>query len=92
MAEVASAWVAILPSAKGFGSKLDSQISPEVNKSGRSMGSLLGKGLKAGALGAAAGITATLGTALVKGFTRLEGIDQATAKLARPRAAAAGRP
>ena len=62
MAEVASAWVSILPSAKGFGSKLDSQISGDVDASGKKAGSKFGSALKAGALTA----LAALGVAGVK--------------------------
>lgn len=56
MAEVASAYVSLLPSAKGFGKKLDSQISSDVESSGKRAGTRWGGALKAGALGAAAGI------------------------------------
>src|SRR5690606_17462541 len=45
------------------------------------MGGLLGKGLKVGALGVAGAAGAAIGTALFKGFGRLQGIDQAEAKL-----------
>lgn len=50
MAEVASAYVSILPSAKGFGRSLDSQISGDVTSSGKRLGSSWGKvfGIAAG--------------------------------------------
>jgi hypothetical protein len=43
VAEVASAYVSLLPSAKGFGSKLSSQIGGDVTKAGRSSGNRFGK-------------------------------------------------
>ncbi len=79
--EIASAFVSMVPSARGFGKELNSQISGEVKSSGSKMGGLLGKGLKAGALGVAGAAGAVIGTALFKGFGRLQGIDQAEAKL-----------
>lgn len=62
MAEVASAFVSIMPSAKGFGSKLDSEISGDVTKSGKKAGSKWGDALKTGA---AVGVAA-LGAVVVK--------------------------
>lgn len=56
MAEIASAFVSLVPSAKGFGRKLDSEISGDVQASGKRAGSRWGGALKAGLLGAAAGI------------------------------------
>lgn len=55
MAEIASAFVSLLPSARGFGPKLDSQISPEINASGKKAGLSFGKLF---AVGAALGIGA----------------------------------
>lgn len=60
MAEVASAYVSILPSAKGFGTKLNSQVSGDLDSSGRKMGSRLGSAMKGGAL-------AVLGGAVLAG-------------------------
>ena len=57
MAEIASAWVSLVPSTKGFGSKLTSQVGGEVDGAGKSMGSRFGKVFAlAGAGLAAAGI------------------------------------
>jgi len=49
--EIASAFVSILPSAKGFGSKLKSQVGGETNSVAKSLGGSFGKvfGLAAGA-------------------------------------------
>src|SRR5690349_14714101 len=49
MAEVASAFVSLVPSARGFGSKLDSQIGGEVDKSGKKAGASWGKVFAIGA-------------------------------------------
>lgn len=81
MAEVASAYVSLLPSARGFGSKLESQVGGSLKKSGARMGAFLGTSLKAGAVGVAAAAGGIIGTALFKGFSRLDAIDQAKAKL-----------
>lgn len=56
MAEVGSAFVSILPSAKGFGSKLNSEVGGELKGAGERLGSGFGKafGLAAGALAGAA--------------------------------------
>lgn len=42
MAEIASAWVSLLPSAKGFGRKLDADIGPDLDKSGKAGGKRFG--------------------------------------------------
>ena len=56
MSEVAVSYVSLLPSAKGFGRKLDSQIGGEVQSSGKRLGVGFGKMFAAGgALLAAAG-------------------------------------
>lgn len=56
MAEVASAFVSIMPSAKGFGKQLDSQIGGDVEGSGKKAGSRWGSALKTGALAGLAGL------------------------------------
>lgn len=45
MAEVGSAFVSVVPSAKGFGKKLDSEIGPDLDKSGKSSGKRLGSSM-----------------------------------------------
>lgn len=62
MAEVASAYVSLMPSARGFGKQLDAQVGGEVEASGKKAGSRWGSAMKAGA---AAGLAA-LGVAAVK--------------------------
>lgn len=85
MAEVGQAWVSIVPSSRGFGRQMEAQIGPQVDQSGKGIGSRLmggmGKTLKVGAFAAGGAIAGILGTSLVKGFQRLQGIDQAEAKL-----------
>jgi hypothetical protein len=49
VAEVASAYVSLIPSARGFGSKMDSQIGPGIAASGRKGGLSFGKLFVAGA-------------------------------------------
>lgn len=65
---------------KGFG-----QSEKEASKSGtniaKSLSSSITKGLKIGAVGAGAALTGILGTSIAKGFSRLDAIDQAQAKL-----------
>ncbi len=55
MAEVGSAYVSILPSARGFGRKLEGDVSGEMRASGSRMGGILGGALKVGALAAVGG-------------------------------------
>lgn len=43
MAEIGSAFLSILPSAKGFGKSLDKQVGGDVGKSGKKLGSSFGK-------------------------------------------------
>lgn len=67
MAEVASAYVSLMPSAKGFGSKLDSQISGDISKSGKKAGIGFGKLFAAGAaLGLGAKAFSFLGDSLAE--------------------------
>jgi phage-related protein len=55
--EVASAFVSLLPSARGFGSKLDQQVGGETRGAGKRLGVGFGKAFAAGgALIAAAGV------------------------------------
>lgn len=62
MSEIASAFVSIVPSAKGFASKLASDTSGETSKAGGFLGGLLGKTMLAGF--AAIGIAGVVGKEL----------------------------
>ena len=64
MSEVASAYVSLMPSAKGFGRATESQIGGEMQTSGSRIGGLFGKAIKVAAL---AGVAA-VGGAFVAGF------------------------
>lgn len=70
MAEIGSAYVSILPSARGFGSKLNSQVGGELDDAGRISGSRFGKALRIGA-------TAALGGALLLGGFLKGAVDEA---------------
>ncbi len=71
MAEVATAFVTLLPSAKGFGTKLDQQIGGQVDGAGKRSGSRFGSALAVGLKGGAAIGAVALG-ALVKSSVSLE--------------------
>lgn len=55
MAEVGSAFVSLIPSARGFGSKMQSDVGGEVDSAGKKMGSRFGTAIKAGAVAVLAG-------------------------------------
>lgn len=55
MAEVGSAFVSLIPSARGFGSKMQSEVGGEVDSAGKKMGSRFGTAIKAGAVAVLAG-------------------------------------
>lgn len=88
MTELATAWITIVPETSGIPRSVRSalgQAERDADRSGRNMGnrmsSALGGAFKTGATAAAAAGTAAIGTALVKGFQRLDAIDQAKGKL-----------
>lgn len=62
-------------------SALDRELTSKTQSAGSRAAGFLGKTLKRGAQVAGAGVAAVLGTALYKGFSRLNQIDQAEAKL-----------
>lgn len=87
-AEIANAYVALTVKAPGIQKDIEQSIggaSSGVEKSGRTLGSSLMKGMKVTALAGAAAVggavVGTIGVALTKGFQRLKGIDNATAKM-----------
>lgn len=84
--EIANAYVALTTKLPRVQSDIEKAIgAADVDKQGRSMGDRLMKGLKVGALAGAAAagavIVGGLGVALTKGFGRLTGIENATAKM-----------
>lgn len=86
MAEIASAYVSLLPSAKGWGSSVAAEINPELEKAGKSGGgrisSAIGGVLKKSAIGIGVAAGGVLSTALFKGWGRLTQIENAKASLA----------
>lgn len=81
MAEVGSAYVTVLPSARGFGRATEAQIGGEMHGSGKRLGGLLANGMKAGLVGVAViGAAATAWVASsVKSLARIERINAQTA-------------
>lgn len=88
--EIADAYVALytkMPGVKGDitkalgGSDVQGAIKSSGGKSGSSFMGGLGNVVRGGAIAVGVAAAAGLGTALVKGFQRLESLDQATAKL-----------
>ncbi|MGO2110733.1 MAG: phage tail protein [Pseudoclavibacter sp.] len=84
--EIANAYVALTTKLPNVKKDIEQAIGgADVEKQGRSMGDKLMGGMKVTALAGAAvvgaGIVAGLGVALTKGFGRLTGIENATAKM-----------
>ena len=86
--EIADAYVALyvkMPGVKDDITKALGGAGKDVEKAGEGMGSRLMDGMntigKVGAVALGGALAAGVGTALVKGFQRLDTIDQATAKL-----------
>lgn len=78
MAEVASAYVSLVPSARGFGSKLTSQVGGEVDGAGKRLGSGFGRAF--GAL-AAVGAGAALGSFFKGAIDGASGLVEAGTKI-----------
>ena len=87
MAELGVGYISIIPEtskiAPGINKALNG-VSKDAQSAGGSMGKTLMSGLSktavAGAVSAGAAITGIMGTSLVKGFGRLQAVDQAEAK------------
>lgn len=60
MTEVASAYVTLLPSTKGFAKGIDGQISGDINRSGQNAGKGFASGMRSSVAGAAKGVFAPL--------------------------------
>ena len=87
--ELATAYISIVPETSKIAPGVRKALGGaegEASRSGRSMGGKLAGGVataaKAGMIAAGAAAAAGFGTALVKGFNRLNAIEQAEAKLA----------
>lgn len=83
--ELATAYISLVPSTRGFTKSFESGVLPDMSKSGATMGDRLmagvGKAVKVGAVAVGGAAVAGLGVALTKGLGRLKAIDQAKAKL-----------
>lgn len=92
--EVASAYVTLMPSMKGFQSRMEkefrgAQIGASADRQGESIGkrltssigSSMAKWAKRGAVATGAAVVGFLGTAVYKGFQRLKGIENAEAMM-----------
>lgn len=67
MAEVGSAYVSILPSARGFGRRLGSELGPDLDRAGRQGGQQYSDGFQKGPSGGFSAIGKTAGLALGAG-------------------------
>ena len=85
VAVVAQGIVELIPSARGFSSKLQKEIGGDIgkvgDKQGKSLGGKVAKGFGFAAKAGFAGAGIVAGAALAKGFGRLKGIDEAQGKL-----------
>lgn len=83
--QIGTAEIVVGADATGFPSDVEKQTKGPLNRVGSTLGKnlsqALGGTLKAGAAVAGAAVAGVLGTALAKGFGRLEQIDAAQAKL-----------
>lgn len=84
--ELAAVYVPIIPSLKGAAGTIQKELgltdTSKVGTSiGTSLGGYIGTGIKSAATGTVATAAAGIGTALVKGFGRLNALDQAQQKL-----------
>jgi tape measure domain-containing protein len=86
--ELATAYISLVPSTDKIAPAIKSELG-KVSKSSETSGGQIGDGLlsgigktlKFGAIAIGAGVVGGIGTALVKGFSRLSSLDQANAKL-----------
>jgi len=63
VAEVASAYVTLMPSAKGFGGKIQSQVGGDLDKAGKAGGQRFGAGMSSGLAGVGSKVFAPLAAA-----------------------------
>lgn len=61
MAEVGTAFLSIVPSARGFGAALSSEVGPQMDAAGKTSGKRMSAGMKAGLLAGAAVVGAAVG-------------------------------
>lgn len=75
--EVATAWVSVVPTAKGFGRELSGQVGGESSKVGKSLGGTFGKAFVAGG---ALAVGAGLGSFLKGAVDSASDLQEATSK------------
>lgn len=86
MAELAVAYLSLVPTLKGAGKEIEKELGGiSTDGAGKKVGAgfsaKIGSALKVGAVATGAAVAGVLATSLVKGFGRLNAIDQAQAKL-----------
>ena len=81
MTEVGRLVIGVTADTTDAQKQIEDAIPPAGQTAGRKTSSMLSTALKAGAVATGAVVAGVLGTALVKGFQRLNAIDQATNKL-----------
>lgn len=83
MATVGLAHIVVKPSFKDFQKTVAANVKPDptVRKSSGRLGSFVGGALKKGAIAGVTGAAGLMGTALFKGFGRLQSLENAKAKL-----------
>lgn len=79
--EIGEAEVRVRANADGLADDIVDQAEPQAKKGGVTLGGIIGKGLKVGAIATGAAVGTVLTAAFVKGFSRLSSIDSAKAKL-----------
>ena len=78
---IGEATIVVGADASDFSEELDKQLPEAGEKSGSKMSSALGTALKGGAAVAGGAVATVLGMGIAQGFSRLNSIDQAEAKL-----------
>lgn len=84
MSQLGIAYIQIIPSLKGAAEQIRKALGDDAavfKKTGQEVGGGMMNGLQNAATAVTGALAAGLGTALVKGFSRLNSIDQAKAKL-----------
>lgn len=73
MAEVASAYVSLIPSAKGFGRGISSQIDGDVSRAGRTSGRVFGTTFAKTGMGPIKSMIGVVGKSMIAGFAAVAG-------------------
>lgn len=92
MAEVGTAFLSIVPSARGFGASLSSQMGPQMDSAGKAAGTRMSAGMKAGLLAGAVVAGAAVGKFLASSIAEAQEsakISNVTEQLIKNQGAAA---